>query len=182
MFRLRHIAATATLALGLTAAAPAFARNAPVRNERNDRPAARVENHDVRDVLVDRRVEQNVRVENNVRVNRDVHFDRDIHVDRNVFINRDVHFDRDHVRFGIGMVFVATPVYIDPGCEQAVVLDDVPACVLGTVDAQGLGPIQSVQFVSTDGRAFYRVIVAGNTGNLDVRVGVDGRLLSIEGC
>jgi len=162
MFRFRSIA-TGVVALGLTAVVPAFARADQFRHDDRDdhRLAARVEQAD--------------------RFRYDHDHDRDWDHGH----DWDHHDRDDHVRIEIGArpIYVnPAPVFVSPNVDRNVALCDVPACVLDTANRSRQGPIESVQYVFRDGREFYRFIVDSYGHNLDMRVGLDGRLLSIEPC
>lgn len=185
MLRIKTLTA-AVLALGLTAAVPAFAKENNGRAAQDNHRDVRVETRTTRDVRTDRgHDDRTVRVERDVHVNRDVRVDHEIRVERDVRFDHGYRFDQDHdrgfVRIDVAPVWT-TPVYVSPNVDEYIALRDVPGCVVDSVVNQRFGPINSVEFVRRDDRTFYRFIVDGRDGRLDVRVGQDGRVLSVEGC
>ena len=156
MFRIRSIAA-GVLALGLTAAVPAFARADQFRGDRDD-------HRDVR------------------HVDRDDHADR-FHDDRDEHFRFDHDRDWDHDRDrGAVRIEIGSPIYVNHDVDRTVALCDVPGCVLDTANRARQGPIESVQYVCRDGKEFYRFVIDGRGHDLDMRVRPDGMLLSIEAC
>jgi len=154
----RFIKSTAAvLTLGIAGLVPSFAKADDHRGhfDRNDR-------REVRDVRPTR-----------VEVRRDGHRD---------FVRHDVIIDRRPI-VRDRVIVEPTPVYVAPvETDTAVSLSQVPACVMDTLNLENRGPVESVQYVCRDGRDFYRFIVEGRGGNLDMRIGVNGKLLSVTGC
>jgi hypothetical protein len=150
----------AALTLGLAAFVPSFAK-ADDRGhfDRND-------HRDVRDV---RTVREEPR--------RDEHRDfdrRDVRVhDEQVVVRPEI---RDRV------IVQPAPVYVTPETDTPIDLCNVPGVVMNTVNGETRGRIESVTLVCRDGKDFYRFIVDNGRGDLDVRIGTNGKLLSVEGC
>jgi hypothetical protein len=146
---------TAALTIGLGIATPAMAR------EDHGRPdAGRTE-----------RVEQRmVRTERTVEVRHDV-----VAHDRPIIVN--------HYRFVRGPIIDVAPApVIVADCNEPVAIPELPVCVTDTITLQGRGPIDSVQFVTTNGVQFYNVMVGRGGVHFDMHIGLGGALLSLGAC
>jgi hypothetical protein len=197
---------SAALALGLSTAIPIFAmaaqgheshssgrveRSAPARVERNTH--ARVERS--APAHVERRVEtsRGGHIERRIEPRRDhVVVERE-HIIRDVRVHRDYHHDygRYHNdygwRFGVSVapvypVYPSYPVYVNPDCDIALSISDVPACVLDTAGRECGGPIQSVRLIRRGGIETYRLIVDSRDGAFELQVDSAGRLISSGRC
>lgn len=93
--------------------------------------------------------------------------------DRRDYDRRDERRDFDHDRFD--------ERYRD--FDSDISLRDVPRNVMDTFNCEIHGRIESVQYVHRDGKYFYRFEVDGDRryqGDASVRIGANGRLLSVE--
>ncbi len=93
------------------------------------------------------------------------------------------HWDYErHIWIDVEPAYVYRQPYFYGGSEydQPLSLSAVPPQVLEGASCQGLGSIRSVEFVNRNGREFYRCVVYGARGLLDVRVDTGGRVLSVE--
>ena len=123
------------------------------------------------------------------RLREDVYDRREVRIEprREVRVERDYYADRarlggERVRVEVVPAYAPPVYYVEPNIDVSVSLRDVPRCAIDTVRSECAGPIEGVQFVRRDGREFYRFNVAGRGGLLNVRVGTNGRLLSIQPC
>lgn len=119
------------------------------------------------------------RFDNNRRDDR-----HDDHRDyRHVEIRRpDYRPEYRHVEIRREPIRYVTPIRDNCDFDRPVNLCDVPARVLETARCESRGrQIEAVQFVSRDGKLFYRFRVDRRFGeDVNLRISPDGRLLSVQ--
>ena len=162
---------TAALTIGLGIVTPAMARENQGRPDNGRTANVRTQHVEQRDVRSERTVE--------VR-HDDIRRETVVH-DRPIIVNHD-RFVRDPVRIVDRPIVVQTPVYVTADWSEPVALSNLPLCVIDTITLQGRGPIDSVQFVTTNGVQFYNVVVGRGGVHFDMHIGLGGNLLSLGAC
>jgi hypothetical protein len=117
--------------------------------------------------------QRDVRSERTVEVRHDdIRHDVVIH-DRPIIVNHD--------RFVRGPIIDVLPApVIVADCNEPTAIPDLPLCVTDTITLQGRGPIDSVQFRTSNGVQFYNVVVGRGGAHFDMHIGLGGALLSLN--